>query len=83
MNLDRKTHRHLIEPLSGHCHLKTVLYARYVNFYDRLLESQKFTVQFKAKLFENHQRSTFGKQCNFYLIHVTLAPLKNLMLPVG
>ena len=61
MKLDRRTHRHLIEPLSGYSHIKTVLYARYVNFYNSAIKSPKFTVRFLARLFERDHRSTFGK----------------------
>ena len=52
LSLDRRTHRFLIEPLSGHLHLKTKLMSRLVTFYRGLVNSPKFTVRFLARLEE-------------------------------
>ena len=46
LNLDKKTHRSLIEPLSGHLHLKTMLLSRFVRFHKGLVNSPKFTFDF-------------------------------------
>ena len=61
MKVDRKTHRHLIESLSGYPHIKTVLYARYVKFYQSMINSPKFSIRFLARLFEKDKRSVLGK----------------------
>ena len=70
LNVDRKTHRYLIEPLSQHSHVKTLLMSRYIRFYRGLLNSQKFTVRFLARLVERDHRTVMGttlgyiaKQC--------------------
>ena len=52
MKLDRITHCHLIEPISGYPHIKTVLYARYVKSYESIISSPKFTVRSLSRLFE-------------------------------
>ena len=73
-NIDRRTHRYLIEPLSQHCHLKTMLMCRYIKFYKSLRNSEKLTVRFLARLFERDQRTVLGstlcyltKQCGLKL----------------
>ena len=60
-NLDRRTHRSLIEPISNMNHLKTILISRFVNFAKKLLISKKFTVRFLANLRSKDQRSLFGR----------------------
>ena len=49
LNVDRRTPSHLIEPLSQHCYLKTMLMSRYIKFYKSLRNSKKFTVRFLAE----------------------------------
>ena len=58
--LDRKTHRQLIEPISGAPHLKTVLLCRYRNFHESLLKSQKIELRFLARLNERDNRTVMG-----------------------
>ena len=67
LNLDKKTHRSLIEPLSGHLHLKTMLLSRFVRFHKGLVNSPKFTVRFLARLAERDQRTVHGKTLNWLL----------------
>ena len=62
LNLDRRTHRHLIVPLSECLHLKSVLMSRFIRFYQQsLINSPKFTVRFLARLLEHDKRSVFGQ----------------------
>ena len=67
LHLDRKTHRYLIEPLSGLFHLKTLLMARYVRFFKSLINSPKFEVRFLARLFQNDKRTVLGKTLQFLI----------------
>ena len=46
LKIDRKTHRHLIVPMSQSIHLKTMLLSRYVKFFRSLVNSLKFSVRF-------------------------------------
>ena len=62
--LDRKTHRYLIEPLSGCSHLKTLVAARYCTFYKSLVECSKFSVRFLASLQAEDLRSVLGRNVN-------------------
>ena len=62
--LDRKTHRYLIEPLSGCSHLKTLVAARYCTFYKSLVECSKFPVRFLASLQAEDLRSVLGRNVN-------------------
>ena len=67
LNVDRKTHRFLVEPMSGHLHLKTLLMARFVSSHKGLRKSQKFTVRFLARLTENDHRTVYGKTFEYLL----------------
>ena len=68
-NLNRKTHRYLIEPLSQCFHAKIMIYSRFVTFQKSLLNSSKLNVRFLAKLNVNDQRTLLGR---------TLQKMRNL-----
>ena len=57
LSLDRKTNSFLIEPLSDHRHLKTMLMSRLVKFHKGLANSPKFTIRFMARLGVKDQRT--------------------------
>ena len=61
LNIDRRTHRCLIEPLSGRLHLKTLLASRFVSFYRSAIESEKFPVRYLMRLCENDRRTVVGR----------------------
>ena len=56
-NLNRRTHRYLIEGISGSLHLKTLLASRFVTFYKSLVSSIKTPVRFLARICEKDQRT--------------------------
>ena len=60
-SLDRKTHRRLIEPLSGCCHLKTALLSRYVKFYNSLRGNKKFSLRYLARVTSGNLNSKMGR----------------------
>ena len=45
LNVDRTTHRYLIEPLSNTLHPKIMLISRMIGFYKSQLESPKFCIR--------------------------------------
>ena len=59
-NLERRTHRYLIEPLSGCLHPKVMLASRLVSFHKSLVNSTKFSVRFLARLVEKDRRTVLG-----------------------
>jgi hypothetical protein len=59
-NLDRCTHRYLIEPLSQCLHPKVMIASRYVTFYQSLVNCNKFGVRFLARLNESDHRTVLG-----------------------
>ena len=61
MNLDRCTHRYLVEPLSNALHLKTLLTSRFITFHQSLITSPKLPVRFLARLYEHDLRTIHGK----------------------
>ena len=72
LDLERQTHRNLIEPLSGCLHPKVMLASRLVSLYRALIKSPKFSVRFLARLAERDLRTVLGstleyllKQCKF------------------
>ena len=60
-NVDRATHRYLIEELSGSLHPKVMLCSRYAGFHQSLLKCDKFAVRYLARLHQEDQRTTFGR----------------------
>ena len=78
LKVDKKTHRFLIEPLSGHLHLKTMLMARLVNFYKSLLNSPKFTFRFLACIAEKDFRTTLGQTLEYLRIECELSNIEEL-----
>ena len=69
LDVDRCTHRYMIEPLSGNLHLKTMLASRYSTFHTSLIQSRKLPVRFLARLSESDNRTVLGR---------TLSTLRNL-----
>ena len=60
-NLDRCTHRYLIEPLSQCLHPKAMIASRYVTFYQSLVNCNKLGVRFLARLNESDYRTVLGR----------------------
>ena len=60
-NVDRCTHRYLIETISNSIHPKTMLASRYVTYHRSLINSPKLCVRFLARLFERDNRTVLGK----------------------
>ena len=56
-NLDRCTHRYLIESISNCLHPKVMLASRYVTFYRSLVTWKKFGVRFLARIQERDNRT--------------------------
>ena len=65
LNVDNKTHRFLIEPLSNQSHLKTLLLSRYLKFHRSLRNSPKFTVRFLTRICERDQRTVLGQNLQY------------------
>ena len=91
LNVDRKTHRYLIEHLSGTLHPKVMLLSRYVRFHKTLITSDKFAIRFLSRLGETDNRTIMGKtlssimqECNVKCLHdltPTLAKMKCRYFP--
>ena len=60
-NLDRCTHRYLIESISQCLHPKIMIASRYVSFYWSLVNSKKLCVRFLARLSEMDHRTVLGR----------------------
>ena len=65
LNIDRTSHRYMIEPLSDKAHLKTLLASRYTTFYRSLVDSKKFPVRYLARISEDDNRTVIGKTLSF------------------
>ena len=60
-NLDRCTHRYLLEQISGCLHPKVMLASRYVTFVKSLVNSNKFSVRYLARWNERDHRTVLGR----------------------
>ena len=60
-NLNRRTHRNLIEELSQTIHMKTAIFSRYLTFYKSLMTCSKVSVRYLARIHSNDNNSTMGK----------------------
>ena len=60
-DVNRCTHRFLIEPISQSMHPKVMLSSRYVTFHRSLIKSTKFPVKMLARLFETDKRTVLGR----------------------
>ena len=67
LNLERSTHRFMIEPLSGCLHPQAMLESRYFSFYSGLVNSSKFCVRYLARLAERDMRTVMGRTLNYIL----------------
>ena len=63
--LDFRTHRYFIEPISMCPHPMTMMSSRLVKFCDLMTNSDKLVVRFLAKLFKGDQRTILGKNLTF------------------
>ena len=61
LNIDRRTHRYMLEPSSETLHMKAMLTSRFISFHHSLRSSSKFPVRFLAHLFEGDLRTVHGK----------------------
>jgi hypothetical protein len=69
LNIDRCSHRYLIQPLSGCLHLKTMIASRFVTFYNSLINTKKTPVRFLARIRENDQRTVLGRTLAALRLH--------------
>ena len=60
-DVDRCTHRYLIETISNSMHPKIMLASRYVTFYRSLANSTKLCVRLMANLFHDDLRTVLGR----------------------
>ena len=63
-DVDRCTHRYLIDTISNSMHPKIMLASRYVTFFKSLLSSPKPCVRLMARLSETDNRTVLGRTLN-------------------
>ena len=83
MNLDRKTHRYMIEPLSDCIHPKIMLLCRMVAFYKMQLDSPKFCIRYLIKLAEKDMRTIIGKTLSYVAVNCGNLDTENHKLNPG
>ena len=80
-NLDRKTHRYLIEPVLQCIHPKVMLLSRLVGFYKALIECPQFSIHYLCHITEKYYSTVFGRTLhkvlmgcglNINLLHIWL-----------
>ena len=77
-DLDRCTHRYLIEHVSGCLHPRVMLASRLVTFHKSLVTSNKFPVRFLSRLNETDLRTVLGRNIRVLLDECGLQRLDQL-----
>ena len=77
-NLERTTHRYLIEPLSGCLHPKIMLASRFTSFHKSLVNCSKFCVRYLARLAEQDMRTVMGRTLHHLMQQCTVNQLEDL-----
>ena len=83
-NIDRRSHRYLLEPLTEQMHPKIMLASRLVTFYRNQLNSSKFRMRFLLRLAADDKRTVLGRtldkisqECNCSVELLTSRVVKN------
>ena len=76
LELDRRTHRYLIEEFSDQTHLMTMLYSRLESFRQSLRKSPKFVIRFLAAIQEGDLRTTLGRNVHTLRVQTHEEPNK-------
>ena len=76
--LDRRTHRYLIEHVSGCLHPQIMLCSRLVTFHKSLVTCNKLPVRFLSRLNESDFRTVLGKNLQAVLDMCGIPQLQNL-----
>ena len=74
--LDRRTHRYLIEPISGMQHIKCAILERFIGFTMKLSMSRKKVIQNTYKLIGKHCQSTIGSNMRHIMLESGVDPTK-------
>ena len=82
LNLDRTTHRYMIEPMSGCLHPKVMLMSRLTSFHKSLVGSPKFSVRFLARLAEKDMRTVMGRTLHYLVRQCNVNCLDDLNAPL-
>jgi hypothetical protein len=81
-NVDRCTHRYLIETMSNSLHPKIMLASRYVTFHKSLITSSKLSVRVMARLVETDQRTVMGRTLDSLCSQLNISDI-NLLTSTG
>ena len=80
--LDRRTHRYLIEPISGVAHIKQALMKRFLSFTSKLSRSQKGVLRKAYNIFKTDCRSTTGANIRKIMLECDAIPTTHLLTEV-
>ena len=77
-DVDRCTHRYLIESISNSMHPMVMLSSRFVNFWRTLINSSKLCIRLLARLSEKDNRTVMGRTLNTLVRECGLEDIKDL-----
>ena len=80
--LDCKSHRYLIEPISGMPHIRQALMKRFLGFTDKLSASRKGVLKRAYKMFKADSRSTTGSNLRNIMLECNAVPSTPLCMEV-
>ena len=72
------THRYLVEPVSGHLHLKKILIKRFLSFISDKLESQRKFYQSSNNIIQYDTRSITGSNIRKILLLTKIVKLEEI-----
>ena len=76
--LDRKTHKYLIEPVSGTKHIKFAMYKRFINFTSRITESAKVAMKVLYETVKLDCQSTIGRNLRMIMLEYGLCTINDI-----
>ena len=72
--LDRKSHRYLIEPISGMPHIRQALMKRFLGFTEKIASSRKSVLKRAYNIFKADCRSTTGSNIRNIMLECNAVP---------
>ena len=80
--LDRKTHKYLIEPISGTQHIMFALQKRFINFIKKINASKKTALRMLYETVKLDCQSTTGRNLRMLILLYDLDSIDDLLFDV-
>ena len=78
LRLPRETHCYLLEPISGHLHMKSLIASRFLSFISSIRRSKKVSLRNLLKVIQYDTRSVIGRNLRKLLLQSGKNDIKSL-----